>query len=86
VLAQPLLIRIPQGQLLHAERLPPDWPQATVLFSDDRWHPATILAWCRYRGGWAVLLRWPDGSEDWRAHDPQRLMRSAEHLGGWAST
>jgi hypothetical protein len=82
---QPLLTRIPQIELIDASRLPPDWPQAVVLCADDQWHPVTILAWCRHRRGWAVLIRWPDGSEDWRVHDARHLMRSIEHLGGWAS-
>ena len=56
---------------MDADRLTPSRPMATVLQSDGHWHPATILAWCRYRGGWAALLRWPDGSEDWRRHDPR---------------
>ena len=54
-----------------------------VLFTDERWHPATILAWCRYQHGWAALIHWPDGREDWRRHDPRGLRRSVEHLGGW---
>ena len=47
--AQPVLARVPQGELIDADRLVPQWPQAIVLFTDQRWHPATILAWCRYR-------------------------------------
>ena len=27
-----------------------------------------ILAWRRHRHGWAALIRWPDGHEDWRRH------------------
>jgi hypothetical protein len=55
---------------MDAERLGPACASATVLHSDGEWHPATILAWCRHRGEWAVLLRWSDGSQDWRRHDP----------------
>lgn len=84
MLPEPTLARLPRGQLLDAERLPPHWPQAIVLFTDNRWRPATILAWCRYGRGWAVLVRWPDGAEDWSVHDPERVARSVEHLGGWA--
>jgi hypothetical protein len=72
---QPVLTRIPQGQLLDADRLPPEWRHAAVLCADDRWHPVTIVAWCRYRQSWAVLLRWPDGHQDWRVHDPHYLRR-----------
>jgi hypothetical protein len=85
VTAQPVLTRVPQGELIGADRLSPQWPQAMVLFSDGRWRPATIVAWCRYRHGWAALLHWPDGHEDWRHHDPQCLLRSVEQLGGWGS-
>jgi hypothetical protein len=80
-MAQPVLARIPQGELLSADRIAPHWPQAVVLFTDDSWRPATIVAWCRYRRGWAALIRWPDGQEDWRRNDPHRLRRSIEHLG-----
>lgn len=83
--AQPVLTRVPQGELIGADRLSPQWPQASVLFTDGRWHPATIVAWCRYQQGWAALLHWPDGHEDWRRHDPQCLLRSVEQLGGWGS-
>jgi hypothetical protein len=86
MLPEPLLAQLPHGQLLDADRLQPDWPQATVLFSDDSWRPATIIAWCRYRLGWAVLIRWADSGEDWRLHDPEHPRRSAEHLGGWANS
>jgi hypothetical protein len=71
--------------LLDADRLQPDWPWASVLFTDDSWRPATIVAWCRYRRGWAVLLRWRHGDEDWRVHDPRCLRRSNDDLGGRAS-
>jgi len=82
--ARPVLSHVPQGELTGTDRLAPGWPQAIVLFTDGRWRPATILAWCRYQHGWAALIRWPDGREDWRTHDPQGLRRSVEDLGGWA--
>ena len=81
--AQPVLARVPQGELIDADRFAPRWPQVIVLFTDERWHPATILAWCRYQHGWAALIHWPDGREDWRRHNPRCLRRSVEHLGGW---
>ena len=52
-----------------------------MLYDDGKWRVVTILAWCRYRQGWAVLIRWPDGHEDWRRHDAHYLVRSLEHLG-----
>jgi hypothetical protein len=84
VTPQPLAARIPQGELLGIDRITPPWRQADVLFTDDRWRQATVLAWCRYRRGWAALLRWPDGQEDWRQHDPLCLRRSIEHRGAWS--
>jgi len=83
VTAQPLLTLVPRGILIDADRASPSWPQAAVLFDDDRWQVVTIVAWCRYRQGWAVLIRWPDGHEDWRRHDARSLVRSFEHLGSW---
>ena len=80
---KPMLDPVPKGAVIDAGRLAPSQPAATVLHSDGRWHPATIVAWCRYRGGWAALMRWPDGSEDWRRHDPDRMRPSIEHLGSW---
>jgi hypothetical protein len=70
----PALELIARGDVMYADRLPPAQAEADVLHTDGRWHPATILAWCRHRGGWAVLTRWPDGTEDWRRHDPARLI------------
>jgi hypothetical protein len=79
----PMLEAVPRGVVMYASRLAPAWPEATVLHSDGRWRPATPLAWCRYQAGWAALIRWPDGREEWRRHDPDCLRRSVEHLGGW---
>jgi hypothetical protein len=78
-----MLDRVPKGAVMDADRMTPGRPAATVLHSDGRWYPATILAWCHYRSGWAALIRWPDGSEDWRRHDPKRLRPSVERLGSW---
>jgi hypothetical protein len=47
-----------------------------VLFTDSCWHPAEIIAWCRHQDGWAALIRWPDGREDWWLHDPRSLRQS----------
>jgi hypothetical protein len=77
----PLLKQVPKGTVMHADRLAPSWPAVTVLHSDGHWHPATLLAWCRYRAGWAAFIRWPDGTEDWRKHDPAHLRPPAAHPG-----
>jgi hypothetical protein len=69
---------------MYADRLQPRWPEATVLFTDGQWRSATIIAWCRYRQTWAVLIRWPDGTEDWREYDPACVQQSFDHLGAWA--
>jgi hypothetical protein len=73
--AQPDLPRIPKGELMHAPRISAPWTTAVVLYTDQTWHPAEVMAWCRYRSGWAVLIRWPDGSQDWREHDSLRLFQ-----------
>jgi hypothetical protein len=79
----PGLERVPQGLLIHVERIQPDWPQAEILFDDDKWRSATILAWCRYRQGWAGLVRWADGTEDWLIYNARYFQRAFDHLGGW---
>ena len=78
-----MLALVPRGILIDAERLSPAWPQAAVLFDDGEWRVVTIVAWCRYRPGWAALIRWPDGHEDWRRYDARHLVRSFEHEGSW---
>jgi len=80
----PTAARIPQGELLGIDRVTPPWPQADVLFTDDRWRQVAILAWCRYRRGWAVLMRWPEGNEDWRAYDPECIRGSVADLGAFS--
>jgi len=80
----PVLARVPRGLLIQAERFAPDWPHAEVLFTDEQWRPATIVAWCRYRRAWAALVRWADGSEDWLVYNARYLQRSFDHLGGWS--
>jgi hypothetical protein len=37
---------------------------AEVYCEDRTWRRAEILAWAKYRAGWAVLLGWPDGSQE----------------------
>ena len=69
---------------MYADRLQPRRPDATILLTDERWRPATIVAWCRYQQTWAVLIRWSDGTEDWRTYDPACFQQSSDHLGAWA--
>jgi hypothetical protein len=71
---RPALDPIARGAVMYADRLAPAQPEAQVLHTDGRWHPATILARCRHRDGWAVLLHWSDGTEDRHRHDPARLI------------
>lgn len=41
-----------------------------VLFDDGAWRRATVLGWASDpRRGWLVLLRWPNGIEEWRRYD-----------------
>jgi hypothetical protein len=61
-----MLSRVPAGELIDSPRRAPVRSAAEVLFSDTSWRPCVIVAWARYRGGWAALIRWPDGREDWR--------------------
>src|ERR1039457_393195 len=42
---------------------------AEVIHSDMSWRRVSVLAWAVHRNGWAVLIRWPDGREDWRGYD-----------------
>ena len=82
MLPHPILDRVPQGQLIDAKRFAPDWSQVEVLFTDEQWRPATILAWCRCQRAWVALVRWADGSEDWLMYNARYLQRSFDHLGG----
>jgi hypothetical protein len=84
MLPHPVLDRVPQGQLIDAKRFAPDWPRVEILFTDEQWRPATIIAWCRCRYGWVALVRWADGSEDWLVYNARYLQRSFDHLGGWS--
>jgi hypothetical protein len=61
-----MLSRVPAGELIDSPRRAPVRSAAEVLFSDTSWRSCVIVAWARYRGGWAALIRWPDGREDWR--------------------
>jgi hypothetical protein len=66
---EPVPRRIPAGVMMSSTRHEPRHRQAEVLCTDQGWRPAEILAWARCQAGWAALIRWPDGTQDWRQHD-----------------
>ena len=68
-----MLARVPAGDLIDRKRHEPKLRAAEVLHSDTTWRPCTVLAWAKHRGGWAVLIRWRDGHEDWREYDPRHI-------------
>jgi hypothetical protein len=68
-----MLSRVPAGELMDSPRRAPVRRTAEVLYSDTSWRPCLIVAWARYRGGWAALIRWPDGREDWRQFDRRHM-------------
>ncbi len=49
-----MLSRVPAGELIDSPRRAPVRSAAEVLFSDTSWRPCLIVAWARYRGGWAA--------------------------------
>src|SRR5450631_1706260 len=69
----PMLTRVPAGELMDSPRRAPVRRAAEVLYSDTSWRPCLIVAWARYRGGWAALIRWPDGREDWRQFNRRHM-------------
>jgi hypothetical protein len=71
-----MLARVPAGDLIDRMRHEPKLRAAEVLHSDTTWRPCTVLAWARHRGVWAVLIRWPDGHDDWREYDPRHIRPS----------
>jgi hypothetical protein len=73
-----MLSRVPAGELMDSPRRAPVRRAAEVLYSDTSWRPCQIVAWARHQGGWAALIRWPDGREDWRQFN-RRHMRPRAH-------
>jgi hypothetical protein len=69
----PMLTRVPAGELMDSPRRAPVRRAAEVLYSDTSWRPCLIVAWARYSGGWAALIRWPDGREDWRQFNRRHM-------------
>ena len=76
-----MLSRVPAGELMDSPRRAPVRRTAEVLYSDTSWRPCLIVAWARYRGGWAALIRWPDGREDWRQFDRRHMRPQGPGLG-----
>ena len=75
-----MLTRGPAGELMDSPRRAPVRRAAEVLYSDTSWRPCLIVAWARYRGGWAALIRWPDGREDWRQFNRRHMRPQASAL------
>jgi len=75
-----MLAKVPAGELIDQRRHEPGRRTAEVLCSDGSWRRVSVLAWASRRGGWAVLIRWPDGTEDWREYN-RRNLRLALPLG-----
>src|ERR1700742_990206 len=69
----PMLSRVPAGELMDSPRRAPGRRTAEVLYSDTSWRPCLIVAWARHQGGWAALIRWPDGREDWRQFNRRHM-------------
>jgi hypothetical protein len=68
-----MLSGVPQGALIDSPRYAPQHHTAEALYSDQTWRPCNIIAWARHREGWAALIRWPSGREDWRHFDRRSL-------------
>jgi hypothetical protein len=68
-----MLSRVPAGELMDSPRRAPVRRIAEVLYSDTSWRPCLIVAWAQYQGGWAALIRWPDGREDWRQFNRRHM-------------
>ena len=57
------------AELPDAPDIEPRNAAVEVLYSDQSRRPARLLNWRQLEGGWAVRLRWPDRTEDWRVYD-----------------
>ena len=65
--------RIPVGVMMASARHEPRQLRVEVLYTDRAWRLVEVLAWARWRAGWAALVRWPDASEDWRVYNGQHI-------------
>lgn len=68
-----MLPAVPERALDGGPRYAPQRHTAQALYSDQTWRPCMVIAWARYRDGWAALIRWQSGQEDWRQFDPRSL-------------
>lgn len=68
-----MLGRVPSGEMIDSTRHEPKVRTAEVIHSDMSWRRVSVLAWAVHRNGWAVLIRWPDGREDWREYDGRHI-------------
>ncbi len=71
-MAEPALRRVDQ-QELRGPRIPPQQWVAYCWHTDQRWRRVRLIAWARWRGGWAVCLSPAPGVRDWRAYDPRLI-------------
>jgi hypothetical protein len=71
--ARPALERVPTDVMPTDVRHESPRVQADVLYTDQTWRMVTILAQASSRIGRAVLVGWPDGSQDWRLYDEQLI-------------
>jgi hypothetical protein len=78
----PMLGRVPAGELIDSARHEPKLRTAEVIHSDMSWRRVSVLAWAAHRNGWAVLIRWPDGREDWRGYDRQYIRPALSLVAG----
>ncbi len=69
----PVPERIPAGIMSAARRRPPRFPAAEVLLRDGSWQSCTVVAWARNQAGWAALVRWPGGREDWLQYHSRHI-------------
>ncbi len=56
-----------------SQRYRPRHSRAEVLFTDGIWVPCTVLAWAKSQAGWAALVRWRNGAEEWLLYHPDHL-------------
>jgi hypothetical protein len=70
---EPASQHIPAGIMMSSTRHEPRHRRAEALCIGGMWRQVEIVAWARCQAGWAALIRWPDGHEDWRLHQPQLI-------------
>jgi len=63
--------------MMSSTRHQPRHRRAEVLCTGGAWRRVEIVAWARCQAGWAALIRWPDGHQDWQPYQPT-LIRPAQ--------